>query len=171
MPVDRLGTGAQRLVALMGSLVLARATVIGLSEPELGLSPTAQGRFLAALNAMLSVPGGLSQVLLTTHSPVLGGIESAFILEAGESGRTIVQRPCDGAVTLPGNLSLNGLTGGPAPGDLDQLIGLVDQLSEIEPEALVAAAPAGKAGAGRKAEASAAADAAPGGPAWKYQSK
>ena len=38
LSLDRLGAGVQRLVALLGSLVLARATVVGVGEPELGLT-------------------------------------------------------------------------------------------------------------------------------------
>jgi AAA domain, putative AbiEii toxin, Type IV TA system len=178
MAVDRLGAGVQRMVALVGSIALERATVVGLGEPELGLSPSAQQRFLRAVRAILGAPFGPTQLLFTTHSPVLGGTESAFAMEYQDGAHTIVQRAWEGAGSLPpmDDLSLDGPVGGPAPGDLDQLIGLVDQLAEIEPDALVTAAPASasrstgqKAAAPRPSGEDKPDAAPPGTPSWKWQ--
>jgi predicted ATPase len=178
LPLDRLGAGVQRLVALLGSLALARANVVGVGEPELGLTFAAQQRFLRAVVGILSAPTGPGQLLFTTHSPVLGGLEAAFALELQDGAPAVVQRPLEGAIALPPleRLSVGGSTDRPAAGDLDQLIGLVDQLAEMEPEQLVAAAPAPKAtqtkaAAARTPEAEQPAAAANGAPPWKWQEK
>ena len=137
MAVDRLGAGVQRLVALLGSLVLARATVVAIAEPELALAPSSQQRLLRSFRTLLETPGGPNQLLLTTHSPILGGIEGAFALEPSEGAQLITKRPWEGGSAF--SVEDTSLLAGPigSPDDLDQLIGLVDQLSELEPEALV----------------------------------
>jgi hypothetical protein len=140
--IDVLGGGTQRLAAAVGSIVLARAPIIGFGEPELGLSPSAQHRFMRALHSLLQATGGPSQLLFTTHSPVLGSTEGAFAMTAVDGAAVVEQRPLDGAGFSGLDLPLSGSAGvGASPGDLDQLIGLVDQLAEMEPNQLVAAAP------------------------------
>jgi hypothetical protein len=71
-PIDRLGAGVQRMAALVGSLVLARAMLVGFSEPELGLAPTAQQRLLIGLVDQLAEiePGQLvGAASATARSP------------------------------------------------------------------------------------------------------
>jgi hypothetical protein len=176
--VDRLGAGVQRLVAAVGTLVLARAPIVGLAEPELGLSPSAQQRFLRAAQALLATPDGPSQLLFTTHSPILGAMEGAFAMHLVDGAPAVEQRSLDGAgIPALDDLPLNGASNGAASGDLDQLIGLVDQLAGMEPEQLVGAAPGARsAGSGGHGGRSApkpepAASAPDGEPAWKYQNK
>jgi putative AbiEii toxin of type IV toxin-antitoxin system len=179
MPVDRLGMGIQRMVALVGSLVLARATIVGFGEPELGLTPSLQQRFMRALGHLFSAPGGPAQLLFTTHSPILGAAETAFGMSLQEGVVVLEQRPCEGSAALPSLWdSAPGADGeGPSSEDLDSLIGLVDQLAEIRPEALVAAAPAShpplaaKASPAPPAPATPTAAPPPGVPPWKWQPK
>lgn len=179
MPVDQLGTGIQRAVALLGSLVLVRATMVGFGEPELGLTPALQQRFLRAAGTLLATPGGPAQLCFTTHSPVLGAGETAFAMERPEGIPLLEQRPCEGAGALPPLAATvpAGNDEGPSPADLDSLIGLVDQLAEIEPRELVAAAPASRAPQSRAADSPRPAPAAPvpgappGTPPWKWQGK
>jgi hypothetical protein len=176
--VDRLGAGVQRLVALVGSLVLAQAPMVSLSEPELGLSPAAQQRFLRAVSSLLAAPEGPDQLLFTTHSTVLGSMPGAFAMHVVDSAPSVEQRSLDGGgMPLLDDLKLGGSPGAAGAGDLDQLIGLVDQLAEMEPGQLVGAAPRGRPGGngaqgGRPSQETQPAGAAPaGGPAWKYQDK
>ena len=138
MPIDRLGAGVQRMAALVGSLVLVRASLVGFSEPELGLTPTAQQRLVRAAETLIAAPGGAGQLFFTTHSPILGAGETSFWMSTIDGAPTSEQRPCDGAEALP-PLPDRAAAGGPVPGDLDSLIGLVDQLAELEPGALVGA--------------------------------
>lgn len=154
LAIDQLGAGVQRLVALVGSLVLARAPLVGLGEPELGLSPSAQQRLLRAVRSLLASPDGPSQLLFTTHSPVLGSTEGAFAMHAVDGVPAVEQRSLEGA-GIPGmdDLPPDGPASGAGPGDLDQLIGLVDQLAEMEPHQLVGAAPAVRVPAKRADEA------------------
>jgi hypothetical protein len=179
MSVDRLGTGIQRMVALMGSLVLVRATMVGFGEPELGLTPSLQQRFMRALGHLLAAPGGPQQLFFTTHSPILSGGETAFAMERSEGAPVLEQRPGENGLSLPPLPDLRPAGSGnrPSPEDLDSLIGLVDQLAEMDPGALVAAAPGGKPPPARPAappeEVSAAptSEAPPGIPPWKWQPK
>ena len=65
-------------------------------------------------------------------------------------------------------------SGGPSPADLDSLIGLVDQLAEIEPRELVAAAQTAQAPGAKAAPPPAAApspEPPAGAPPWKWQPK
>jgi hypothetical protein len=174
MSIDRLGAGVQRMTALIGSLVLVRATLVGISEPELGLTASAQQRLLRATSTLLSSPSGVMQLFFTTHSPVLAAGESAFALTAPEGTLALEQRPCEGGVLLP---PLDDRPGGSVtgPGDLDTLIGLVDQLAELEPNQLVGAAsaparaPRGKGAESATAGPDEAAGPPPGTPSWKWQ--
>jgi hypothetical protein len=167
------------MVALLGSLVLVRATAVGFGEPELGLTPSLQQRFMRALGNLLSAPGGPAQLFFTTHSPILSGGETAFGLTQREGVPVLEQRPGERGATLPPLSDTAPAAGGegPSPADLDSLIGVVDQLAEIEPRALVAAAPASKASAAgaaaspRPAPATPAPEAPSGAPPWKYQAK
>jgi predicted ATPase len=175
MSIDRLGAGVQRMAALVASLVLVRAQLVACGEPELGLTPSLQQRLQRAMNTMLATPGGPSQLFLTTHSPILGSAESAFAMELREGTPVLEQRALEGAGVLPPLPELS--RDGAAPEDLDALIGLVDQLAELAPEALVAAAPAAKPSGGRPAETPPPAPSQPapqapdGTPPWKYQNK
>lgn len=174
LSIDRLGAGVQRMVALLGSLVLARAHLVGFAEPELGLSPSLQQRLLRATRGVLAEAGGPKQLFFTTHSPLLAGGESAFLLELRDGAPVLEQH----AWAMEG-LSLSANEGsGATPEDLDSLIGLVDQLAGIEPEELVAAAPAPRAPAAAATPNQAPRGAAPppaadasGTPSWKWQGK
>ncbi len=175
LSIDRLGEGVQRMVALLGSLVLVRAHLVGFAEPELGLAPTLQQRFLRAVDRLLAVPGGPQQIFFTTHSPIMGAHDSAFALELRDGVPLVECRPWEGAGPLPPlpDLAPSRMGGQASPADLDGLIGLVDQLAEMEPDQRVAAAPAGAAKAGGSAPRAGQAGAAPsnGAPSWKWQPK
>jgi hypothetical protein len=87
----------------------------------------------------------------------------------------VERRAWEGAGPLPPLPALSSPRNGgqAAPADLDGLIGLVDQLAEIEPEQLVAAAPggAGKSGGSTSRAGQAQAAAPDGTPSWKWQPK
>ena len=175
MSVDRLGTGVQRLVALLGSLVLVRATLVGFAEPELGLTPSLQQRFLRAAGTLLATPGGPTQLFFTTHSPLLGAGEAAFAMERRDGIPHLEPRAWEGGGFLPPLPDLPAAgSSGPSPADLDSLIGLVDQLAEIEPRELVAAAQTAQAPGAKAAPPPAAApspEPPAGAPPWKWQPK
>jgi hypothetical protein len=177
MAIDRLGAGVQRMVAVLGSLVLVRAGLVGFAEPELGLTPSLQQRLHRAVQTILATPGGPSQLFYTTHSPVLAVGDHTFAMSIQEGAPTVEQRSWEGADVLPPLPDRAPPAAGTRadPEDLDALIGLVDQLSEMEPSELV---PAGTGAARpqspptRPANPPAATQAPPPGtPPWKWQPK
>lgn len=174
MPIDRLGAGVQRMAALVASLALVRASLVGVSEPELGLTPSAQQRLLRAAGTLLAAPGGAGQLFFTTHSPILAAGDSSFAMSAVDGAPALEQRPCEGGGALP-PLPERVAPAGAEPADLDSLIGLVDQLAELEPQELVGAAAAPVRAARAKGPEIAAPAAPeesgppPGTPPWKWQ--
>jgi hypothetical protein len=132
-----------------------------------------------ALHNLLSTSGGPAQIFYTTHSPILGAGEADFGMSWQDGLCVLEQRPCEGATSLPSLLESAPVADshGPSPEDLDSLIGLVDQLAEIQPEELVAAAPAAKTPAAAAAPPPQSAPATPaaapssGVPTWKWQPK
>lgn len=164
VPVDWLGSGIQKFVALLASLVLSRSMWVGLAEPEVYLSFSLQQRLGRAMEG-LAANGGPQQFFVSSHSTALDDAENSFVLEIQEEGLVITQKPWreSGAPPPPPPLPAReparefGVSAAPAPPvesvapvaaiaeteaapppDLDALIGLVDQLSELDPGELVA---------------------------------
>jgi AAA domain, putative AbiEii toxin, Type IV TA system len=165
VPVDSLGSGIQKFVALLASLVLSRSMFVGLAEPEAYLSYSLQQRLGRVLKG-LAENGGPQQFFISSHSTALDDAENSFVLEVQEGALVITQRPWreSGAPPPPPPLPAReparefgdaakpasppvtaAATPAAAPEapaaaapDLDALIGLVDQLSELDPVELVA---------------------------------
>ena len=63
-----LGSGVQKIAALLGMLAAGDATIIGIEEPELNLRYSLQLRLRDVLQTMIGGPGGLDQIFITSHS-------------------------------------------------------------------------------------------------------
>lgn len=133
LTLERMGAGVQRLAGLLGELVLAREPYVCLEEPEWRLSPALQERFVEMARRVLQAGLGPRQVFITTHNPSMAALGAAFALEPGEDGPTLEGKPW--SLSPPGGV--NG-TGVPSDHDLGQLIGLVEELAELDPEKLLA---------------------------------
>jgi predicted ATPase len=126
-----LSDGIRRYLALIAELALAEEPVLFYEEPEWRLSPTLQVRFLECLRAVIA-KRDRGQCFLTTHSTTLAAGADAREVVIGEDGPELVRRPAESA---------SRLVAPPEPGgDLNGLIGLVEELAELEPEELVEAA-------------------------------
>lgn len=72
IPMERHGLGSRRLTGIAVQLAdSADARVLLVDELESGLEPYRIRHLLRSLNMRLETPGPLSQVFLTTHSPVV----------------------------------------------------------------------------------------------------
>lgn len=164
-PLEWLGSGAQQMVALLACLALTRAKFVAIEEPELHLSHRLQER-LPDLLAMV-VESGLcaGQFFIASQSRALDARGSSFVIAVGAQGPELTKKAWEGAPAVPLAQSAPAVTAartpsapprpsstpvpatGAADGDLDGLIGLVDQLSELDPQELVVAptAPASSA--------------------------
>jgi AAA domain, putative AbiEii toxin, Type IV TA system len=195
-PIGWLGSGIQQLVALLGSLALTRARYVALEEPELHLAHSLQGRLPGLLATVLASGCGPQQFFVASQSRALDAGDNSFVMERAEAAPELVQRAWeegpvgDGVVTArsgaDGEQGVRRGDGGAPPakpavkqnpssrpvaersegGDLDSLIGLVDQLSELEPQEIVPQA----AGAGAP-KAAPTSGGKPPDPAWKWQPK
>jgi hypothetical protein len=135
--LEMLGAGAQRFLRLLAEMALAKERFVALEEPEWRLSPELQRRFAALARRVVQSGVGPTQVLMTTHSPIMAAQGTAFSLELSEGAPLIQKKPWDAGFPAEPESS----TTPDAPGGLNDLIGLVESLAEIEPEKLVAAGP------------------------------
>lgn len=130
LPVRGLGAGIQRYLSLLGDLILSREPWVGLEEPEWRLSPELQQRFVSVASRVLEAGVGARQLFITTQSPVLGNSGKPFALELKNGVPMVEGRPWAG----------ESVAGKKEP-SLSGLIGLVEELAEIDPEQISAAAP------------------------------
>lgn len=140
--LEDMGAGVQRLAGLLGELSLARETYACLEEPEWRLSPALQTRFVRQARQIIRTAAGPRQIFVTTHSPVMARGGTPFSLGLEEGAPVIEQR----AWLEPGDTAGDAAVNGDGP-DLDQLVGLVEELAELDPEELLeepAKAPKGK---------------------------
>lgn len=145
--LSEMGSGVQRLAGLLAELSLAKEPYVCFEEPEWRLSPDLQTRFMRQARQIARAGIGPRQLFVTTHSPSMARGGKPFALELVDGSPVIEQRPwaSGGAVgDSAGDAAASEL--GP---DLDQLVGLVESLAELEPEELLEETPP-KAAAGAK---------------------
>jgi AAA domain, putative AbiEii toxin, Type IV TA system len=166
-PIGWLGSGVQHLVALLASLALTRARYVALEEPELHLAQSLQSRMPRLLAAVLASGCGPQQFFVCSQSRALDDGDNSFVMELAEAAPQLVRRPWEEGAAANAGASApaarpaaaapprsapqsggarNGAPAASAPqagsgsgaaGDLDSLIGLVDQLSELDPQEIV----------------------------------
>jgi predicted ATPase len=128
--VDRLGAGIQRMLTLLAELALAPEPFVAIEEPEFRLSPDLQRRFLGLAARIVESGVGPRQLFFTTHSPIIAGAGKPFAVEVAEGGPVVESKPwvADGM----------GAPGKHEP-SLGGLIGLVEELADVDPDDLVKA--------------------------------
>lgn len=100
IPFRLLGAGIQQIVSLLGRVLMSRAPILGMEEPELGLQFLLQLRLREALNSLTErLPGGL-QLFLSSHSPAFETGDHFYFVEESEGGPTVTRRPVSEAVAL-----------------------------------------------------------------------
>lgn len=126
--IQSLGSGIQRMLCLLGELCLAVEPWVALEEPEWRLSPDLQRRFISLAARVLEAGVGPQQLFITTHSPVLANSGKPFAMQVVNGSPVVESKPwaVEGAAAP---------TGGQA--GLGGLIGLVEELAEIDPEQIV----------------------------------
>jgi len=79
LSVDQHGTGVQQVAGLLARLMLTKAPIVGIEEPELNLSYDLQTRLLDMFRSMVGDRWrGPHQLFVTSHSPAFDGAESFF---------------------------------------------------------------------------------------------
>jgi hypothetical protein len=93
IPVDLLGAGIQQVVSIVARLLMTRATVIGIEEPESNLRFDMQLRLREILEEVVSSASqGPRQVLLTSHSPAFEHGEWFYAMQPTASGPMVERR-------------------------------------------------------------------------------
>jgi hypothetical protein len=143
--IQSLGSGVQRMLCLLGELCLAVEPWVALEEPEWRLSPDLQRRFISLAARALEAGVGPKQLFITTHSPVLGNSGKPFAMEIVDGSPVVESKPW----------LVDGLHGGATEPGLGGLIGLVEELAEMDPDEMLpgetASRPAEKVWAGARA--------------------
>lgn len=96
IPMERHGLGSRRLTGIAVQLAdSADARVLLVDELEAGLEPYRIRHLLRSLNNRIQTPGPLSQVFLTTHSPVVLRelVHSQLGVVRRSSAQTIIRTP------------------------------------------------------------------------------
>jgi predicted ATPase len=103
VPLRLMGSGIQQLASLVGRLVLARADIVALEEPELNLRYTAQLRLREILSGLVRDEQPPFQLFITSHSPAFESEGKFYLLSRSPSGPRVEQRPSREArsFTLP----------------------------------------------------------------------
>lgn len=131
--LEMMGSGLQRLTGLLGELALAQEPWICVEEPEWRLSPELQKRFVTLVRRVLFADLGPTQVFTTTHSPALAARATGFAMEPSGLGPTLERKAWEAVGEGGETLSE------PDPeAALSSLIGLVDELAEMEEDQIMA---------------------------------
>lgn len=130
--LEDMGAGVQRMAGLLAELALAREVYACFEEPEWRLSPTLQSRFVRQARQIVRSAIGPRQVFITTHSPVMARGGTPFAVDLVDGAPFIEQRAWIEPGDSAGDASVNGA--GP---DLDQLVGLVEELAELDPDEIL----------------------------------
>jgi hypothetical protein len=93
IPVDLLGSGIQQVVSIVARLLMTRATIVGIEEPELNLRFDAQLRLREILADVVRGAQGLRQILLSSHSPAFEYGSSFYAMRPTPAGPVVERRP------------------------------------------------------------------------------
>jgi hypothetical protein len=97
-PLHLFGSGVQQVAALIANILLARATIVCIEEPELNLRYSMQLRLAEVLRRIVGKPGGPSQIFLTSHSPAFEVDQGHFYwMKKTDQGPVVERRPSSDA--------------------------------------------------------------------------
>lgn len=98
VPVDLLGSGIQQVVSIVARLLMTRATLLGIEEPELNLRYDAQLRLREILVEVVSGSSEARQIFLSSHSPAFEHGECFYGMRATPNGPVVERLPGAAAV-------------------------------------------------------------------------
>ncbi|AUX20710.1 uncharacterized protein SOCEGT47_011830 [Sorangium cellulosum] len=108
IPLNLLGSGVQQIVSLVGRLLMTKATIVGVEEPELNLRYSLQERLREIFTNIVGRPGGPAQLFLTSHSPAFETGSDFYFMEPTAGGPVVQRHGVEAtlaAVDFPSELS------------------------------------------------------------------
>ncbi len=138
VPLDRMGAGIRRAVCMLAELCLARERFVCIEEPECRLSPDLQTRFIQLARRIIQSGIGPEQLIVTTHSPLIAAHGTPYLLESVDGIPHLQQKPWQVESTASWVLNPGALLGEPQDNaGLEKLIGMIGELAELDPDALL----------------------------------
>ncbi len=98
LPAHLLGTGVQQLLAITARMLVTKADVIAVEEPEASVSVGLHARVREALSRM--TVQGPSQIFLTSHSPWFDGKQDFIAVTPSEDGPRVQWRAPQDALSF-----------------------------------------------------------------------
>jgi hypothetical protein len=89
VPIERLGGGVQRVIAMAGSLLVSKAQIVAIEEPEADLHHALQLRLRDIFKRIIADELGPKQLLLVSHSPVFVATSHGYLLRSTTNGPRI----------------------------------------------------------------------------------
>jgi hypothetical protein len=89
IPVERLGGGVQRVIAMAGSLLASKAQIVAIEEPEADLHHSLQLRLRDIFKRIIADELGPKQLLLVSHSPVFVATSHGYAVRNSPQGPRI----------------------------------------------------------------------------------
>jgi predicted ATP-dependent endonuclease of OLD family len=86
IPVQRLGNGAQRVIAMLAFLSTSPTHMMALEDPEIGLHHSMQIRLRDAFRRLVADHDQPRQLLITSHSPVFIASIHGYAMRQGPEG-------------------------------------------------------------------------------------
>src|ERR1017187_2179602 len=95
LPLNRIGSGLQQILFLIGSIAYNSHRMIGVEEIELNLSPDAQKRIFETLKSLVYETKLINQAMVTSHSPYFRNRNDVKYYEVtyDQSTRSTVVKP------------------------------------------------------------------------------
>jgi hypothetical protein len=92
LPAHLLGTGVQQLLAIVARILVSKADIVAVEEPEASVSVALHARVRDAMVRMTQVESGLTQLFLTSHSPWFDGTEDFVAITSSADGPVVQWR-------------------------------------------------------------------------------
>lgn len=94
LPIGRKGSGVQQILMILGHIAESRASIIGIEEIEINLSPASQQDVFETLSQLVNLPESrISQIILTSHSRHIARRKDASSNYVSiKDGQTIVKK-------------------------------------------------------------------------------
>ncbi len=100
--LEHLGSGIQQVAMLVGHLLMTKADIVAVEEPEQNLKFDLQERLHDLFASIVGKPGGPTQLFLTSHSPAFESGDHFYYLKPGRTGPVIEKRDKALAMTSVG---------------------------------------------------------------------
>lgn len=90
--LELLGSGVQQVAILLGHLLMTKAAIVAIEEPEQNLKYDLQERLRAVFDSIVGKPGGPSQLFLTSHSPAFESGDRFYYMKPTQQGPVVERR-------------------------------------------------------------------------------